>query len=111
MIYDEHCESAFFYNVQNYAAMARVYARLGREEDALNALKKAAESAKAFDNRPAEGKIDTLLLGEQIFQRSDHHTADDRSACRILAETYMEEHDFESVRNKAAFHAIKESLH
>ena len=109
-IYDEHWESSFFYNVQNYARMARVYARLGREEDCIVTLQKAAEAAKAFDSRPEEGRISTLLLGEQTFRRCDFHTADSRPVCRILAETWMAEADFDGVRNSADFQAILKSL-
>lgn len=110
LIYDEHWESAFFYDAQNYARLARVYARLGREEDCLATLQKAVEAAKAFDNRPEEGKIPTLLLGEQTFRRCDHHTADDRPVRRILADTWMTEHDFDTIRNSEDFQAILKSL-
>lgn len=110
LIYDEHWESAFFYNAQNYARLARVYARLGRTQDCIAALQKAAEAAKAFDDRPEKGKITTLLLGEQIFRRCDHHTADDRAVCRILKDTWMAERDFDALRDSDAFRHISESL-
>lgn len=110
LIYDEHWESALFYNAQNYARMARVYARLGREEDCIATLQKAAEAAKAFDNRPEEQTIKTLLLGEQTLRRRDFHTADSRLICRIMAETWLEERDFDVVRDTDAFRHIQESL-
>ena len=73
-------------------------------------MQKAAEAAKAFDNRPEEGKITTLLLGEQTFCRSDHHTADDRPVCRILKDTWMAERDFDAVRDTEAYQYIQKSL-
>ena len=90
--------------------MARVYARLGREEACIVTLQKAAEAAKAFDSRPEEGRISTLLLGEQTFRRSDHHTADDRPVCRILKDTWMAEQDFDVIRNTTAFQKIQKFL-
>ena len=110
LIYDEHWESAFFYNAQNYARLARVYARLGREEDCIAALQKAAEAAKAFDNRPEEGRISNLLLGQQTFRRCDFHTADSRPVCRILKDTWMAEQDFDVIRNTTAFQKIQKFL-
>ena len=111
LIYDEHSrDGSIFYHAQNYARMARVYARLARDEDCLTALRKAAEAARAFDSRPEEQKITTLLLGEQTFRRCDFHTADDRPVRRILSETWMAERDFDAVRGTEAFQRIQKSL-
>ena len=111
LIYDEHSrDGSIFYHAQNYARMARIYARLARDEDCLTVLRKAAEAARAFDSRPEEQKITTLLLGEQTFRRCDFHTADDRPVRRILSETWMAERDFDAVRGTEAFQRIQKSL-
>lgn len=110
LMYDEHWDSGLFYNAQNYARWARVYARLGRKEDCLDTLEKAAASAKIFDARPEEQNIKTLLLGEQTLRRRDFHTADSRPICRIMAETWLKECDFDAVRGTEAFRRIQKSL-
>lgn len=110
LMYDGHWDSGLFYNAQNYARMARVYARLGRVEDCLATLEKAAAAAKAFDARPEESKIKTLLLGEQTLRRTDFHTADSRPICRIMAETWLAESDFDPIRHLDAFRAIGNGL-
>lgn len=110
LMYDEHWDSGLFYNAQNYARWARVYARLGRKEDCLETLEKAAAAAKAFDARPEEQTIKTLLLGEQTLRRQDFHTADSRPICRIMAETWLAERDFDAVRGTEAFQRIQKRL-
>lgn len=110
LMYDEHWDSGLFYNAQNYSRLARIYARMGREAECLSTLEKTAAAAKAFDARPEERTIKTLLLGEQTLRRTDFHTADNRPICRIMAESWLMEPDFDPYRESDAFRRIQQSL-
>ena len=89
---------------------AKVYLRLGRTPEALEQLRLAVESARAFDCRPDEIRCDTLLLGETVEKRDDFETDDTRTLTQILRDKWLAHGDFNPIRDTPEFRAILEAL-
>lgn len=110
IIRDEDAAHPRHYLAQSLCMSARIYARLGRADDALHQLQDAACNADAFDHRPKEGKAYSLLLGETNWKRTDFESADNRSCREIMRCKWMAHPDFDSLRNTAAFGQIIQKL-
>ena len=98
------------YLAQLCCMSARVYARLGQTDEALQQLQTAADHAAAFDHRPEKGKAYSLLLGETSWKRTDFESADNRSCQEIMRSKWMAHSDFDAVRDAAAFQQIMQKL-
>lgn len=97
-------------NGQLLCGQAQVYARLGMAEQSLNALDAAAEAVRAFDARPAQWSDESLLMGERTHRRTDYETADSRPLRQVMAETWMQDTDFDSIRHTPEFADIIRKL-
>ena len=94
------------YLAQLCCMSARVYARLGRTDDALRQLQIAADHAAAFDHCPKEGKAYSLLLGETNWKHTDFESADSRSCQEIMRSKWMAHSDFDAIRDTSAFQQL-----
>lgn len=103
LVFDEAYSQESFYTVQHLCATAGAYARLGQDEKALAVLKIAAEKAIAFDNRPEEGAIHSVLLGEREWKRTDYETDDTRTCKEIMRDKWLGSKDFEHLRQLDGF--------
>ncbi len=90
--------------------LACCYAKLNDEENAVKFLKKCAEAADAFDNRPDEQSYTSLLMGTVTDKRIEFETTDTRPLCEIVKEYWLEDEDLDSIRNTEKFRNIIESL-
>lgn len=106
LVFDEDYLKDSFYVVQHLCAMAGVYARLGQDEKALEVLKIAAEKAIAFDNRPEEGTVHSILLGEREWKRTDYETDDMRTCKEIMRDKWLASKDFRHLRELDGFGKI-----
>lgn len=107
---DNHPRFATWCNVDNHYLGGKFLLKLGREKEALEQLRIAAEAAIAKDNRPAEEKIDSLLLGERTYKRVNCDTADSRPARIIFRDKNLAEPEFDTVREKPEFQEIIKML-
>ncbi len=89
---------------------AGLYARTGRPDAALEKLEEAARGACAFDERPEEWKVKSLLLGVCTDRRQDFETTDSRPLCEVMRDKWMAHTDFDTIRDMGAFRRIKEML-
>ena len=110
LVYDSDVPSATWSNVNMAYRRAKSYAALLRYDDAIRQLQLSAELAMAFDNRPEEERVTSLLLGEQVRRKADFETADSRPLHEILRDSWMEDNVFDSIRDSDAFQAILEQL-
>lgn len=92
----------------NYAISSK-YALLKDYNNMYKYLDIAVQKAKAFDNRPDEQSYCAALVGEITERKIDFETADSRPLCEILRDKWLQEQEFDCVRNdKAFFEIIKE---
>ena len=110
LVYDSNAFSATWSNVNMACSRAKCYAALLRYDEAIQQLKRSAELAIAFDNRPKEEKVTSLLLGEQVRKRTDFETADSRPLREVLRDSWLTEQVFDPIRDTSAFKAILEQL-
>lgn len=110
LMHDEEPYIATWHNSKYNFLIAKHYLHLNNKNKATEHLKLAAESAIAFDNRPDERKTFSLLLGEQTDNRVDFDTADSRSLCEILRDSWLSENDFNDIRHTDEFEKIIKSL-
>ena len=110
LIYDGNAFKATWSNVDSAYRRAKCCAALLRHDEAIQHLERSAELAQAFDNRPEEERVTSLLLGEQVRRRSDYETADSRPLCEILRDSWLTDSAFDPIRNTAAFQAVLEQL-
>ncbi|MBE6931468.1 MAG: helix-turn-helix transcriptional regulator [Ruminococcaceae bacterium] len=89
---------------------ARTCLRLGRTEKALAELRLAVKNARAFDNRPASGGFESLLLGKVEWKRTDFETDDTRPLCEIMRDKWFAHPDFDTIRDTEAFREIVRGL-
>lgn len=94
----------------DYCHMAAVYARMGRADEAMAALEKAARCTKAFDERPEEIVYESVLCGKRTDRRSDLKLSDDRPFREIMRDKWMKEPDFDAIRSDPRFRAIEKEL-
>lgn len=95
---DDHCH------------MAAVYARMGRADEAIEALQNAARRARAFDMRPETTACESVLCGKLTKNRTDLQMSDDRPFHEIMRDKWMKEPDFDAIRDDPRFAAIEAEL-
>ena len=110
LIYDGNAFEADWSNVKLACYQAKCYAALLRYDEAVEQVKRSAVLAMAFDNRPEEEKVTSLLLGEQVRKRSNFETADSRPLCEILRDSWLADEAFDAIRDSDAFQEILEQL-
>ena len=110
LIYDSDVPNATWGNVNQAFRRAKCYAALLRYDEAIRHLKLSAELAIAFDNRPEEETIPSLVLGEQVRKRTHFETADSRPLREILRDSWLADAVFDPLRDSAAFQAVVEKL-
>ena len=97
-------------NARYYCFYAKCLVQLNRFHEAIEQLAFGVKSAIAFDNRPAERKISSFLLGERVSKRTDFQTPDSRPLCEILRDTWLADKEFDAIRDTKEFKAILEQL-
>lgn len=107
---DNHPRFATWWNADNHYLGAKYLLQLGKEKEALEQLRIAAEAAIAFDNRPEEEKVDSLLLGERTYKRVNWDRVDSRPLRIILRDKDLTEPEFDIVREKPEFQEIIKML-
>lgn len=90
--------------------IAKHYINLGEYDNAIDHLTLCAEAAKEFDNRPEKMKSSSLFLGEKTVRRSDFDTADSRSLCDIVRDSWLTDEEFDKIRGTKEFSQIIEML-
>ncbi len=90
--------------------LACCYANLGDEENAFKYLRLCADAAKAFDERPDEQSYTSLLMGTVADKRVEFETSDNRPLCEIVKEKWLNDNEFDGMRNLAEFKKIIASL-
>ena len=110
LIYDGNAFKATWSNVDSAYRRAKCCAALLRYDEAVQQVKLSAELAMAFDNRPEEERVTSLLLGEQVRRRSDYETADSRPLRATLRDSWLADKVFDSIRDSDAFQEILEQL-
>lgn len=110
LVYDGHAFEATWSNVNTAYRRAKCYAALLRYDEAVQQVKRSAELAMAFDNRPEEERCASLLLGERVRKRSNFETADSRPLSEILRDSWLADKAFDAIRGSDAFKAILEQL-
>lgn len=83
--------------------IARLYARIGDDQKAVEQLKIAAAGAKAFDGRPEKQLFSGILLGDIVVKRIDFETSDTRPLCEIMRDKWLLFKDFDKLRNMDEF--------
>lgn len=94
---DDHCH------------MAALLARMGRTDEAFEALRRAARCAKAIDERE-ETTCESVLCGERTDKRADLNMSDDRPFREIMRDKWMQEADFDAIRGDPRFREIENEL-
>ncbi len=79
---------------------------LGKQKDAIEQLKIAAQYARGFDNRPDESTVSSLLLGETTEKKTDFETDDNRLLSEIMRDKWLTDSDFDSIRDTKEFKEI-----
>ncbi len=110
IIYDGKFPECTWETANENCSAAAVYIRLGQTEKALERLRRAAECAGAFDSRPEEEEVTSLLLGSVKFRRRDFETADSRPLSEIMRDKWLMARDFDLVRELEEFKEIEERL-
>ena len=86
--------------------IAKLYARLDNNKEAIKHLKIAAEAAKAFDGRPEEQVFSSMLLGSITVRKIDFETSDTRTLCQIMHDKRLSSPEFDKLRNTDEFKEI-----
>lgn len=110
LMHDGECENGTWMNANGHVKQAEIYMRLDDQAGAIRHLQAAAEAAIAFDNRPEEKILSSLLLGEQIKRRIDFDTADSRPLHIILRDSWMASNAFDRIRDTEKFKSIVQYL-
>ena len=90
--------------------IAEICMRLNDKVSAFSYLKKAAQAAKRFDERPKEQQLNSLLLGEITQKRTDFQTSDTRTLCEIMKETWLSDEEFDSVRDTDEYKEVIKTI-
>lgn len=90
--------------------IAEKYALLGDYDNMFKHLHLAVDEAKAFDNRPEKQNYSAVLVGEIFENKTDFETADNRSLCEILRDKWLQDKEFDCVRESRMFKEIINSL-
>ena len=110
LIYDDSLHNQTWSNARYYCFYAKCLIQLNRFDEAIKQLELSVESAIAFDNRPEEIKINSLLLGERVNKRTDFETADSRPFRERVRDVWLAEKEFDVIRDTEEFKAILEQL-
>ncbi|MBQ3055864.1 MAG: helix-turn-helix transcriptional regulator [Clostridia bacterium] len=110
LIYDDSLHNQTWSNARYYCFYAKCLVQLNRFDEAIKQLELSVESAIAFDNRPEEIKINSLLLGEKVRKRTDFETADSRPFCERVRDVWLAEKEFDVIRDTEEFKGILEQL-
>ena len=110
LMYDNAPRTGTWSNTNFHFEWAKYLLKLGRQEEAFEQLRHAAEAAIVFDSRPEEEKTVTLLFGEENHRRSDFDTADSRPLKEILRDMWLAEKVFDAVRETKEFRGILKRL-
>ena len=110
VICDGNAFEASWGNVDLACYRAKCYVALLRYDEAIEEVKRSAGLAKAFDHRPEEEKVTSLLLGDQVRKRSSFETADSRPLREILRDSWLADEAFDPIRDTAEFQAVLEQL-
>lgn len=103
LIYDGKTVKENWSDARCHCDHAAVLARLGKKEDAIEALKKAEKCAKEFDERPATSTVYSLLTGENTTCKTDFETGDSRCLTEILKTKWLSSADFNGIRDLPEF--------
>ncbi len=90
--------------------LAEQYMKSDNTDKAIECLYKAAEAAKAFDNRPEKQEYSSLLFGRIERNRTDFETSDSRPLCEIMRDKWLLSGDFDKIRDLPYFTMIIDSL-
>lgn len=93
----------------NYA-MAGKYALLNDYDNIYKYLHIAVDKAKAFDNRPDKQIYSSVLVGEITESKLNFETADTRTLCKILRDKWLQDEEFDPIRNDKEFQIILNEL-
>lgn len=86
--------------------LARLYARLGDNQKAIEQLKIAAAGAKAFDKRPEKQMFSYILFGDIEVKRIEFETTDTRPLCEIMRDKWLSFGDFDKLRDTEEFKEV-----
>lgn len=86
--------------------IARLYAKLDNNSQAIKHLNMGATAAKAFDKRPEQQSFSSSLLGDITAERIDFETSDTRSLCEIMCDKWLSSPVFDKLRNTDDFKEI-----
>ena len=93
-------------NARIHYDMAKMYARLGAQSEALEQLCLTAKKAVDFDNRPEAQSFSSLLLGTVTEKKQDFETADTRPLCEIMRDSWLQNPDFDGIRHTPEFQKV-----
>ena len=110
LVYDGTVPNYTWLAVKMAFERAKYYMKLNRCDEALGELKIAATAAIQFDDRPDEMKHESLVLGEEIYRKTDFETADSRPLREILLESWLKATEFNSIRDTEEFKMIYNCL-
>ena len=110
ILYDSEAPDANWGNSRLFCHYARILLRLNRKTEAFEKLKTAVKCAKDFDNRPEKIVKHSILLGNIIVRRSDFETSDSRTLAEIMRDKWLQDEDFDVVRETEEFKVIVEEL-
>lgn len=78
--------------------IAKHYMNLGDTIKAAEHLRLCIKGAEDFDSRPDEMRLNSLFFGEKTLRKSDFETADSRSLCEIVRESWLCDKGFDEIR-------------
>ncbi|MBQ7337348.1 MAG: helix-turn-helix transcriptional regulator [Clostridia bacterium] len=106
LMYDDKPLPDTWGNVNNHFRHALHCLRCGRTQQALEQLSISADAALAYDKRPEEQTLTSLLLGEVTRKRTEVDTADSRPLAIILRDSWLSHRELDPIRNTPAFQSI-----
>ena len=106
LVWDDAPPKARWRMANDAFRQSELLVRLGRHDEALTALERAADCARAFDGRPGEESASSLLFGEVTFRRDDYETDDRRPLREILRDKWLSSGDFDVLRDDPRFRRL-----
>lgn len=110
LMYDNNVPEDSWGEANAHCFYAGLLAKTGKTEKAFAELERAVRCAIAFDNRPEERVVGSVLLGEQTTHRYEFDTADSRPLCEIMRDKWLASADFDAVRGDDGFQRIIQAL-
>ena len=86
--------------------VAKLYTRLGKNEEAIKHLHMGAAAALSFDKRPEKQNFSSVLLGNVTIKRTDFETSDTRPLSEIMRDKWLSSSEFDTIRNTDDFKQI-----